>query len=112
MKTKLLIAAAIIMLSLPAAADFTTVQLAYEVALSEVRLPRNETGTIAFKECEDCEYKTKRVSANIRYLVDGRSVSLSKFRQMTDRVADRDNEAVTILHHLKDNRVTEVSVNL
>jgi len=112
MKTKLLIATAMIGLALPAAADFTTVQLAYEVALSEVRLPRIENGTIAFKECEDCDYKTKRVSANIRYLVDGRSVSLSKFRQMTDRVVDRDNEAVTILHHLEDNRVTKVSVYL
>jgi len=112
MKTKLLIAIAMMGLALPAAADFTTVQVAYEVALSEVRLPRNEHGTIAFKECNDCEYKTKRVSANIRYLVDGRSVTLEKFREMTDRVADRDNEAVTILHHLKDNRVTEVSVYL
>lgn len=112
MKTKLLIALAIMGLALPAAADFTTVQVAYEVALSEVRLPRNENGTIAFKECDDCEYKTKRVSADIRYRVDGHSVTLQKFREMTDRVADRDNEAVTILHHLEDNRVTEVSVYL
>ena len=112
MKTKLLIAIAIMGLALPVAADFTTVQLAYEVALSDVRLPRNEKGTIAFKECDDCEYKTKRVSADVHYRVDGRSVSLEKFREMTDRVADRDNEAVTILHHLEDNRVTEVSVYL
>ena len=112
MKTKLLIAAALISLALPAAADFTTVQVAYEVALSEVRLPRNGHSTIAFKECADCEYKTKRLSADVRYLVDGRSVTLQKFRQLTDRVADRDNEAVTILHHLEDNRVTEVSVYL
>lgn len=113
MNTKLLIAVAMIGLALPAAADFTTVQVAYEVALSDVRLPRDEHGsTIAFKECADCEYKTKRVSANIRYLVDGRSVTLQKFRQLTNRVANRDNEAVTILHHLEDNRVTEVSVYL
>ena len=112
MKTKLLIALAMMTLALPAAADFTTVHVAYELALSDIRLPRNEHGTIAFKECADCEYKTKRVSANIRYLVDGRSVTLQKFRQLTDRVADRDNEAVTILHHLEDNRVTEVSVYL
>ena len=112
MKTKLFFAAALIGLALPAAADFTTVQIAYEVALSEVRLPRNEHGTIGFKECASCEYKTKRVSADIRYKVDGRSVTLEKFRQLTERVADRDNEAVTILHHLEDNRVTEVSVYL
>jgi len=73
MKTKLLIAIAMMGLALPVAADFTTVQVAYEVALSEVRLPRNEKGTIAFKECDDCEYQTKRVSADVRYRVDGRS---------------------------------------
>ena len=112
MKTKLLIAAAMIGLALPAAADFTTVQLAYEVVLSEVRLPRNANGTIAFKECEDCEYKTMRVSADIRYLVDGRSVTLKQFRELTEHVADSDNAAVTILHHLEDNRVTKVSVYL
>ena len=112
MKTKLLIAAAMISLALPAAADFTTVQLAYEVALSEVRLPRNENGTIAFKECKDCEYKTMRVSANIRYEVDGLTVTLKQFRELTKHVADRDNETVTVLHHLEDNRVTKVSVYL
>jgi len=112
MKTTLILAAALMIIAVPAVADFKTVQLAYEVALSEVRLPQRHNGTIAFKECSACEYKTKRVSENIRYLVDGRSVTLKKFRQLTDNVADRKNEAVTILHHLEDNRVTEVSVYL
>lgn len=112
MKTKLLIAAALLCVALPTAADFKTVQLAYEVALSEIRFPENHRGTIAFKTCSDCEYLTKRVSGNIRYLVDGRAVTLKKFRKLTENVADRDNEAVTILHHLEDNRVTEVSVYL
>jgi hypothetical protein len=112
MKTKLLVAAALLSVSFPTAADFETVELAYEVALSEIRLPRNHRGTIAFKKCSDCEYLTKRVSENIRYMVDGRAVTLEKFRQLTESVADRDNEAVTIMHHLEDNRVTEVSVYL
>ena len=112
MKTKLLIAAALIGLALPAAAQFQTVQQAYEVALSEIRLPRNVNGTIAFKECEKCQYRTKRVSAQTRYVLDGRTIPLAEFRDAMERVNDRRNEAVTILHHLKDNQVTEVSVYL
>ncbi len=112
MKTKLLIAAALFSLALPAAAQFKTIQQAYEVNLSEVRLPRNENGTIAFKECDKCEYRTKRVSAETRYLLDGHSIPLAKFREAMQHVTDRKNEAVTILHHLENNRVTEVSVYL
>lgn len=112
MKTKLLIAAALIGLALPVAAQFQTIQQAYEVALSEVRLPRNVNGTIAFKECEKCQYRTKRVSAQTRYLLDGHSIPLARFRDAMERVTNRNDEAVTILHHLKNNQVTEVSVNL
>jgi len=112
MKTKLFIAAAMIILALPAAADFKTVELAYEVALSDIRLPHNETGTIAFKECEKCDYRTKRVTASTRYQVDGHTVTLKKFREAVEQVSDRDSKAVTVLHHLEDNRVTAVSVYL
>ena len=54
MKLKLLITAALLSLALPAAADFKQVQEAYEVALSDMRLPRADGGTIAFKECAKC----------------------------------------------------------
>ena len=112
MKMKLFFAAALIGLALPAAAQFQTVQQAYEVALSEIRLPRNVNGTIAFKECEKCQYRTKRVSAQTRYVLDGHTIPLAEFRDAMERVTDRSNEAVTILHHLKNNQVTKVSVYL
>ena len=112
MKRKLFIAALMLGLALPAAADFVTIERAYEVALSEIRLPRSENGTIAFKECDTCNFETKLVDANTRWLVNGRAVSLQKFREAVDRVADRDNEAVSISHHLETNRVTAVSVYL
>ena len=112
MKSKLFIAAVLVSLALPATADFKTVELAYEAALSGIRIPRNETGTISFKECAKCEYKTKRVTASTRYEVNGRAITLEKFRQILGRISDRENHAVTVLHHLKDNRVTAVSVYL
>ena len=112
MKLRVFITAMMLGLAMPAAADFKTIAEAYEVALSEIRLPQSATGTIAFKPCEGCEYSTRRVDVDTRWLVNGESVSLEGFRAAVRRVADRNTEAVTILHHLERNRVTEVSVYL
>jgi len=112
MKLKLIIAALMLGLAMPVAADYVTIEQAYEVALSDVRLPRGETGTIAFKPCATCESFTKRVDANTQWLVNGKAVPLREFREATSRVANRDTQAVTVRHHLEKNRVTAVSVYL
>lgn len=112
MKLKLLIAAALLSLALPATAEFTQVQEAYEIALSDLRLPRADGGTIAFKECDTCEYRRLRVGSDMRYRLNGKDVTLKKFREAMDTVVDRDTEAVTVLHHLERNQVTAVSVYL
>lgn len=112
MKIKILMTTLLLSLALPAAADFTTVQEAYEVALSDLRLPRNEVGTIAFKECETCDFMTKRVNADTHYSINGKSVKLSHFRAALGEVKDPSNEAITVIHHLERNQVTAVLVNL
>ena len=112
MRLKVFIAAIVLGLALPAAADFETIAEAYEVALSDIRLPQSESGTIAFKTCATCEFSTKRVDEYTRWVVNGQTVSLEKFSAAVRRVADRNSEAVTVLHHLERNRVTEVSVHL
>jgi len=112
MKLKVLIAAALLSLALPAAADFKQVAEAYEVALSDLRLPRGNGGTIAFKECDKCEYKRIRVGSDIRYRLNGKDVTLKTFREAMATVENREGEAVTVLHHLERNQVTAVSVYL
>jgi biopolymer transport protein ExbD len=112
MKLKVLITAALLCLALPAAAEFKIVQDAYEIALSDLRLPRNESGTLAFKECESCDFMTVRVGADTRYQINGKAVPLKEFRAAMAKVVDRDNEAVTVLRHVKRNQVTAVSVYL
>ena len=112
MKLRTFIIAICLGLALPAAADYVTIEQAYEVALSDIRLPRSESGTIAYKECQTCETHTSRVDANTQWLVNGRAVSLKKFREAVDEVVDRDNEAVSVRRHLETDRVTAVSVYL
>ncbi len=112
MKFKAMIAAFVLLLALPVPAPADIVQEAYEVALSNVRLPRTPNGTIAFKECPRCDYAVLRVGADTRYRLNGKLTRLDKFREALAFVQNRDDEAVTVLHHLERNQVTEVSVNL
>ena len=112
MNLRLFIIAMCLGMALPATADIVTIGEAYEVALSDLRLPRSESGTIAFKECDTCAFKTKRVGADTRWLINGKAVPLRKFREATEKVADPAKEAVSVLHHLKKDRVTQVSVYL
>ena len=112
MKFKVLIAAALIGLALPAAAGNKLIQKAYEVALSDMRLPRVDGGTIAFKECDDCRYVRIRVGNGTTYRLNGQVLPLAKFRAALQRVEDRDDQPVTVLHHLELDLVTDVSVNL
>lgn len=112
MKLRILIAAALLSLVVPAAADTSIVQKAYEVRLTDLRLPRAEGGTVAFKECRTCDYVRVRVGADTQYQINGKAVPLKKFRAAMAAVEDRENEAVTVLRHLKRNQVTAVSVSL
>ena len=95
-----------------ASAEIRTVELAHEVRLPDLRLPQADTGTVGYKTCDECEYQTERVTAETRWSLNGRIVPLDKFRVALARVADRSDVYVTVLHHLEDDRVTEVSVYL
>ena len=99
-------------LAMPAAAQFVTIVEAHEVALSEIRLPGHPAGTMSFKACKECEYQTVRVSPNTRYVVDGKSVTLEKFRRAAATVRERSMKAVTVKQHLRENVITAIEINL
>ena len=99
-------------LSFSAAADLTTITAAYEVAVSDLRLPVSENGTLTFKQCPDCEAQTLRVTGRTRYLLDDRNVELAEFKNQLRRVRNRKTVAATVMHHLESNTITAISVNL
>ena len=112
MKFKVLIAATLLVLSLPVAADFVQIQEAHEVQLPHLRLPQNEVGTIAFKPCPECPYMVKRVNGDTEWILDGKKMSLRKFRRGVRQLTKRDNTAVTVLRHIEEDRVTRVTVHV
>lgn len=107
MHIRTLLALVLIGLSLSAAADFTTVTEAYEVTSGDMRLPRNVGGTLTFKRCADCDSQTILVNSRTRYIIDGRDVELTEFKE---RMAGVRNESVTVLHHLESNTITAIKV--
>ncbi len=108
MKTRMIFATLLLALALPAAAQFRTIQQAYEVELVNLRLPQSESGTLGFKTCEECAFVTKRLSEDTTWILNGKSMSLKKFRLGVARVTERSNQYVTVLHHLEKDRITKV----
>lgn len=96
----------------PAIAQFTTVQAAHEVALSSVRLPASESGTLAFKACAQCEAQSTRVNGETRWLVNKKPVSLKDFRSAVETMADRSKDYIMVKHHLEKDLITRVSITV
>ena len=97
-------------LSLSAAADFRTITEAYEVALSELRLPSSEYGTLTFRQCSDCEPQTLRVTGKTRYLINSRDFALTEFKKQLIPVRNRKGQTVVVLHHIESNTIEAIKV--
>jgi hypothetical protein len=112
MHIRKLLALVLFGLSLSAAADFTTITAAYEIALSDLRLPGSATGTVTFKECADCDAKTVRVTGQTSYMLNDRYLELTEFKARLGKVRNRKDETATVLHHLESNTITAIKVRL
>ena len=112
MHIRIYLTLALLGLSLPAVAEFSTVTQAYEIALSDLRLPGNANGTLGFKSCSECASQTLKVRSDTRYVLNGRTVTLGRFKAELGRIRRHRDVAVTVLHHLESNVVTGVKVKL
>jgi len=112
MHIRQLLVTLLITFSLSAAADFTTTEEAYEIALSDMTTPVTSAGSLVFKECADCDSRMIRMTRNTRFIVNGRTVVLKEFRKQVFQVNDRSRVAVTVMHHLESDTITSISVKL
>jgi len=112
MNIRKLLISILLIASLPVAAEFQTISKAYEIALSDFRVPATPNSGVTFKECAECDMMTLRVTANTQYILNGRSVTLKDFRKSVFQVRHRQTTAVTVLHHLESDTVVSVSVKI
>ena len=107
-----LMALIILGLSLTAAADFRTITEVHEVNLIFLRLPGTPSGTLSFAACADCDSQTIRVSPATQYVINGRTVSLAKFKRTVASISNRRDTDINVSHHLESDTVTKVRVTL
>ena len=112
MKLKIAITALILALAFPATADFVTSARAYELALSDVTVPPSQNSKLMFKECDDCDYMSIRLTPETQFKINGRSVRFDKFRETIRGVRKPDKTPAIVLHHLESDTVKSVSVTL
>ena len=100
-------------MSLPAsAAEGVVIERAYEVALSDFRVPPTTNSTVSFKACADCELLTVRVTHHTQYVLGNESVELKDFRRGISRARKREDVTVIVLHHLESDTITAVTIDL
>ena len=112
MKIRRILVALMMTISLSAVAEFTTVELAYEINLENLTVPVTSSGSLIFKECDDCDAKVVRMTRNTRFVVNGETVDLKEFRKSVFQIRDRAAGSVIVMHHLESDTVTSVSVTL
>ena len=112
MNIKSILAALLLSLALPAAADFEVISLGREIALSNFRAPATQNSTLAFKECSECDTISVRVTSSTTYVLNDKQVKLEKFRQALQQVRDRDEVVVIVVHHLESDTAVSVLVTI
>jgi hypothetical protein len=103
---------AMIGLSAAAVADFTPVTQTYEVAIGNFQAPISANGVAMFKSCDKCEPMSIRVTPNTQYVVNGKSVTLTKFRDAISQVDRRALIPVAVMQHLESNTVVSIRVTI
>ena len=98
MHIRKLLAIVLLGLSISATAQFVTITEAYEVAVSDLRMPHNTGGTLTFRQCADCEAQTLLVNSRTRYVLNDRDLELVEFKE---RIAGARNATATVMHGIQ-----------
>ena len=115
MAKPLLIVALLLSFAAPAGArTIIALERAFAVTLPSVRLPAGDVGTVSFKTCADCAYRTHRTMATTGYEANGRSLPLSELLRVVDdieRAGKQDDTVVAVFLDIATERVTRVTLN-
>ena len=93
-------------------ADFVTVSRAYELEPELVHIPVSPASNMLFSNCDGCRTKSGQLTANTRFMVDGKTVSFEKFCDAMRLAKQSEHAGIILLHHMETNEIKSVSVSL
>ena len=105
-----LILALLLSLTAPAGAR-TVIELerGVELLLANVKLPTADGGTVSFKTCGDCAYRTYRTMDATAYQANGRALTLPEFLRVVE--AAENDAVVAVFLDIASERVTRVALH-
>ena len=112
MTMRTILATILVGLGLPAAAEFTTIEQAYEVPLTHFRVPASVNATVTFRECAECVEFAARVTPDTQYIVNGTPMLLTDFRKLVFTIRDRESTIFVVRRHLSSNTITAIKATL
>lgn len=107
---KIILLSTSLFLGAPAIADSLPPTKTYEVLVKVVRMPRAANGTISVRECDACDYETYRVTANTRYMLNGKNMRLKDFSVVIQNLRRDGDHVVNVTRDIQSNTITKVFV--
>lgn len=80
----------------------------YETTVHKMRLPVNMNGTIALRECDDCEYITLMVNASTQFVFDNKRMRLADFRILVENLRATGDQTMNVTRGDQSNTVLRV----
>jgi len=96
-------------LSLPSFAGGKVIELGHEASMGTVRLPDSENGELTLEKCATCPLLRLRASAETRYQIGQRLVSLSELKQF---LATNTPSSVVVMQYKDTNQLSRVVFHL
>ncbi len=112
MNIKTLFIIALLGLGFSATADSQTVSRAYEIGIENFRAPGTANDKATFRRCDTCDRISVRATPDTNYVVNGKSVTLKKFREAIALSGGRINAPVIVLHHLESDTLVSIRVKI
>ncbi len=100
-----------------AGAQRTIVQTedALELALGEVSLPREDTGSVIFRPCPACTTTSMRVTEATAYFVNGTPLALPDFLEATEAIrrmnGGNQRTAVYLFFNIESRRISRLKID-
>ena len=76
--------------------------------MKSVRLPDRPNGTLAVRECNDCDYEVYRVTRRTRYTIDNKTMRLKDFRAAIRSLELHREHNVNVTRDIQTNTIIAV----
>lgn len=105
---KLVLLSTLLALSAGSLADTYPPTRTYETTVQKLRMPATPSGTIALRECSDCDFERFRVTARTVYTIDNKSMQLDDFRDVVEDLRQRGDQYVNVTRDIASDTIIKV----